>query len=201
MPAGDGNIPPAAHVRHEPARRTMDFELTHGRAVLERTPSTLRALLGGLPPDWTTATDGPDTWSPHQVVAHLINGERTDWIPRARLILAGEPRATFTPFDREGFFEEARAIPLGRLLDMFARLRRESLATLDAWSIGDRELAMTARHPEFGAVTLRQLLATWVAHDLGHVVQISRTMARQYHEAVGPWKAYLSVLRTRDQAC
>lgn len=175
----------------------MDFDLTHGRAVLERTPFTLRALLGGLPPQWTTATDGPNTWCAHEVVAHLINGERTDWIPRARLILAGEARATFTPFDREGFFEEARGIPLGSLLDMFAELRRESLATLGAWSIGGHELAMTARHPEFGAVTLGQLLATWVAHDLGHVVQISRTMARQYREAVGPWSAYLSVLGSR----
>lgn len=179
----------------------MDFDLAHGRAVLERTPATLRALLGGLPAEWTTATDGPNTWSAHQVVAHLIHGERTDWIPRARLILAGEPRATFTPFDREGFFAEARAIPLGSLLDVFAQLRRESLATLDGWAIGDRELAMAARHPEFGAVTLRQLLATWVAHDLGHVVQISRTMARQYREAVGPWEAYLSVLQTREKGC
>lgn len=176
----------------------MEFDLADGRAVLERTPLALRALLGGLSPEWTMAGDGPGTWSAHDVVAHLINGERTDWIPRARLILAGEPRATFTPFDREGFFEEARAMPLDRLVDMFADLRARSVATLDGWAIGDRELAMTARHPEFGPVTLRQLLATWVAHDLGHVVQISRTMARQYRHAVGPWEAYLSVLGTKD---
>ena len=179
----------------------MNFDLAEARAVLQRTPAALQSLLGGLPTAWTSATDGPGTWSPHIVMAHLINGERTDWIPRARLILAGDPDATFTPFDREGFFAEARTLPLGTLLATFAGLRAQGLATLDGWKIGDRELAMTARHPEFGAVTLRQLLATWVAHDLGHVVQISRTMARQYADAVGPWTAYLSVLRTRDQGC
>ena len=172
----------------------MDFELAEGRAILERTPSALRALLGGLPSPWTRATEGPGTWSPHEVIAHLINGERTDWIPRASLILAGDPEATFVPFEREGFFAEGRAQPLDTLLDTFAALRAESLRTLDGWRIGERELAMSARHPALGPVTLRELLATWVAHDLDHVVQIGRTMARQYSDAAGPWRAYLGVL-------
>ena len=172
----------------------MDFALPQCRAILERTPATLDALLRGLPDVWTRANEGPNTWSPHEVVAHLINGERTDWIPRAKLILAGDPTATFVPFQREGFFAEARAMPLTELLDLFVAARDESLRTLDSLDLGPRELALTARHPEFGPVTMRQLLATWVAHDLGHVVQISRTMARQYRAEVGPWTAYLSVL-------
>ena len=174
----------------------MKFDLVHGRAILERTPRTLETLLRGLPESWTRANEGPNTWSPHEVVAHLINGERTDWIPRARLILARDPTATFFPFQREGFFAEARTRPLTELLDLFASLRAESLRTLDSWALGPRELALTVQHPELGQVTMSQLLATWVVHDLGHVVQVSRTMARQYRAEVGPWTAYLGVLGT-----
>jgi hypothetical protein len=173
----------------------VDFDLDRSRDVLERTPATLRALLAGLDDGWTRATEGPDSWSPHEVVAHLINGERTDWIPRARIILARDPEATFVPFEREGFFAEGRAMPLDELLEMFAALRAENLATLDGWRLTSADLALTARHPAFGAVTMRQLLATWVAHDLGHLVQVARTMARQYRDEAGPWRAYLSVLR------
>jgi len=172
----------------------MEFDLAHGRAVLERTPATLQALLGGLPEPWTRANEGPRTWSPHEVIAHLINGERTDWIPRAEIILAGNPEATFVPFQREGFFAEARTRPLLELLDLFATLRAKNLRTLDDWSLGQRELSLVARHPELGPVTMRQLLASWVVHDLGHVVQVSRTMARQYRAEVGPWTAYMGVL-------
>lgn len=172
----------------------MDFDLAQSRAVLERTPRALQGMLRELPESWTRANEGPATWSPHEVLAHLINGERTDWIPRARLIMAGDATATFPPFDREGFFEEARAMPLSELLDLFERERRESLRTLDGWTLGERELDMVARHPAFGPVTMRQLLATWTVHDLTHVVQISRTMAKQYRDAVGPWAAYLGVL-------
>jgi hypothetical protein len=172
----------------------MDFDLAKGRSILERTPRTLQALLRGLPDVWTRANEGPNTWSPHQVVAHLINGERTDWIPRARLIMAGDSSATFVPFEREGFFAEARTIPLPELLDLFERLRGESLRVLDDFRIGERELALVAQHPALGPVTMRELLASWVVHDLGHVVQISRTMARQYRAAVGPWTAYMNVL-------
>ena len=128
------------------------------------------------------------------MVAHLINGERTDWIPRARLLLAGDSEATFVPFEREGFFAEARTRPLPELLDLFASLRAENLRTLDGWALGPGDLDLTARHPELGPVTMRQLLASWVVHDLGHVVQVSRTMARQVGEEVGPWTAYMGVL-------
>jgi uncharacterized damage-inducible protein DinB len=163
--------------------------------VLERTPAVLDALLRDLPAAWTTARDGAGTWSPHEIVAHLITGERTNWIPRASLILAGDPTATFVPYDRDGYFAEANTIPLSNLLDLFAETRAASLATLDEWRLGDDQLAMRARHPVFGEVTLRQLLATWVAHDLDHIAQISRTMARRYAEAVGPWSAYMRIVR------
>jgi len=174
----------------------MDFDLAEGRAILARTPAVLRALLGGLPEAWTRATEGRGTWSPHEVVAHLINGERTDWIPRGEIILARNPDATFTPFDREGFFVEARTMPLEELLDLFATLRSASLRTLDEWRLGPRELELRAQHPELGTVTMRQLLATWVAHDFTHLVQVSRTMARRYRDDVGPWRAYIGVLRS-----
>jgi uncharacterized damage-inducible protein DinB len=172
----------------------MEFNLINARLLLERTPATLRTLLGGLPDTWTRADEGENTWSPHEVVAHLINGERTDWIPRARLILAGDSSATFVPFEREGFFAEGRARPLSELLDLFASLRIESLAALDSMRIGQRELDLTARHPGLGTVTMRQLLASWVVHDLGHIVQVGRTLARQLRSEVGPWTAYLGVL-------
>src|SRR5919206_2720124 len=172
----------------------MDFDLAAGTAVLERTPDTLRALLAGLPGAWTDATEGPETWSPYVIVGHLIHGERTDWIPRSRIILAQGPERRFTPFDRFAQFRESEGKSLADLLDEFARLRSENLATLREWRLTDAQLALEGEHPEFGAVTLRQLLATWVAHDLGHVAQTARVMAKQYREAVGPWRAYLPVM-------
>ncbi len=172
----------------------MEFDLKHGTAILERTPDTLRALLSDLPAQWTHATDGPDSWSPFDVLGHLVHGERTDWIPRARLILAQQPDTTFAPFDRFAQFENSRGKTVADLLDEFAEVRRESLATLAGWQLTDAHLSLTGHHPAFGSVTLRQLISTWVAHDLGHTVQIARVMARQYRDAVGPWRAYLSVL-------
>lgn len=172
----------------------MSFDLSHGIAVLERTPRTLRALLGGLPPAWTDATEGPDTWSPSTVVGHLIHGERTDWIPRARIILAQGADRRFTPYDRFAQFRESAGKSLGTLLDEFTVLRNQNLETLASWQLTDAQLALTGEHPEFGAVTLRELLATWVAHDLGHLGQIARVMARQYRDGVGPWRAYLSIM-------
>ncbi|MET0395958.1 MAG: DinB family protein [Longimicrobiaceae bacterium] len=172
----------------------MDFDLSAGTAVLERTPHALRAMLAGLPPAWTDATEGPETWSPYVIVGHLVHGERTDWIPRARLILAQGPQRRFAPFDRFAQLRESRDRPLAELLDEFARLRAESLATLAAWRLTDAQLALEGEHPEFGPVTLRQLLSTWVAHDLGHVAQTARVMAKQFREAVGPWRAYLPVM-------
>jgi DinB superfamily len=172
----------------------MDFDLPAGFAVLERTPHVLRALLAGLPPTWTDATEGPETWSPYVILGHLIHGERTDWIPRARLILDQGPQRRFTPYDRFAQFRESEGKSLAGLLDEFARLRAANLDTLAGWRLTDAELALEGEHPDFGLVTLRQLLATWVAHDLGHVAQTARVMAKQYREAVGPWRAYLPVL-------
>ena len=172
----------------------MNFDLTTGIAVLERTPQKLRAMLAGLPPAWTDATEGPDTWSPYVIVGHLIHGERTDWIPRARIILAQGPQRRFTPYDRYAQFRESQGKSLAQLLDEFAQLRAENLATLAGWQLTDAQLALEGEHPEFGPVTLRQLLATWVGHDLGHIAQAARVMAKQYREAVGPWRAYLPVM-------
>jgi len=172
----------------------MDFELAAGVPVLERTPHALRAMLEGLPQAWTDATEGPETWSPYIVLGHLIHGERTDWIPRAQIILAQGVDRRFTPYDRFAQFTESRGKSLSSLLNEFAMLRAENLATLAGWQLTDAQLSLEGEHPEFGPVTLRQLLATWVAHDLGHLVQVTRVMAKQYREAVGPWRAYLSVL-------
>lgn len=172
----------------------MDFDLTTGVAVLERTPATLRAMLSGLPDAWTGGTEGPDTWSPYVILGHLIHGERTDWIPRARIILAQGPDRRFTPFDRFAQFRESEDKSVPQLLDELAQLRQESLTTLRGWRITDAQLALEGEHPEFGRVMLRQLLATWVAHDLGHLAQTARVMAKQYRDAVGPWRAYLPVM-------
>jgi hypothetical protein len=170
------------------------FDLTQGIAVLERTPATLRALLSGLPDAWITTDEGPNTFSPFDNVGHLIHGERTDWIQRARIILAQGADRRFTPFDRLAQGRESAGKSLDQLLDELARLRTENLATLRGWSLTDRELALEGEHPALGTVTLRQLLATWVAHDLGHIAQTSRVMAKRYRDAVGPWREYLPVM-------
>lgn len=172
----------------------MRFNLSDGVAVLERTPRVLRDLLDGLPEGWVSATEGPDTWSPFDVVGHLIHGERTDWIPRARIILAQGAERRFTPYDRFAQFRESKGKTSGMLLEELASLRAENLATLRSWKLTDAQLALTGEHPALGTVTLRQLLATWVAHDLGHIAQVARVMAKQYREAVGPWREYLPVL-------
>src|SRR5688572_351272 len=174
--------------------RRMEFELSAGVAVLARTPPTLRAMLGGLPGDWITATEGPETWSPYHVVGHLIHGERTDWIPRARIVLQQGTNRRFEPYDRFAQFRESRGKDLAELLGEFEELRARNLATLEGWHLTDEQLALEGEHPAFGAVTLRQLLAAWVVHDLGHVVQVSRVMAKQYRDAIGPWREYLKVV-------
>ena len=172
----------------------MDFHVPTATAVLERTPSVLRAMLSGLPESWIDATEGPETWSPWVIVGHLVHGERTDWIPRARTILSQEGDRRFTPFDRFAQFRESEGRTIGELLDEFERLRAGNLATLAEWQLSDAQLAREGVHPEFGAVSLRQLLATWVVHDLGHVAQVSRVMAKQYRDAIGPWRAYLPIV-------
>ena len=172
----------------------MQFQLTHALEVLERTPGTFRALLGGLPDAWTSPNEGPDTFSALDNVGHLVHGERTDWIPRARIILAQGPNRRFEPFDRFAQNRESRGKSVSELLDELARLRAENLATLRGWELSDRELSLEGEHPALGTVTLRQLLASWVAHDLGHIAQTARVLAKQYREAVGPWREYLPVL-------
>jgi hypothetical protein len=173
---------------------TMDFSLDHAIPVLERTPATLRALLGGLPEGWTLGNEGPETFSAFDNVGHLVHGERTDWIPRARVILAQGTNRRFEPFDRFAHVRESAGKSLHDLLGEFARLRADNLATVRSWELGERELALQGEHPTLGPVTLRQLLATWVVHDLGHLAQVSRVMAKQYRDAVGPWRAFLPVL-------
>ena len=179
----------------EPLDRTRrPFAIEDATAILARTPPTLNALLRGLTAPWTLANEGGETWSPFDIVGHLIHGEQTDWIPRVKIILThGETRA-FEKFDRLAQFTASSGRTLPDLLDDFARLREENLRELSSLGLTDADLARTGRHPELGVVTLRQLLATWVAHDLDHVVQISRVLARQYADEVGPWRAYLRVI-------
>lgn len=172
----------------------MTFDLPNAVAVLARTPHTLRVMLSGLSPAWIDATEGGDSWSPYTIVGHLLHGERTDWIPRARIILAQGDTRRFTPYDRFAQFHESQGRSLVELLDELERLRAENVATLTGWSLSESQLELVGEHPEFGAVTLRQLLATWVAHDLGHVAQVARVMAKQYREAIGPWRAYLPIM-------
>jgi hypothetical protein len=172
----------------------LRFDLRRGVEILERTPHVLRAMLESLDEAWIFATEGPETWSPYVIVGHLIHGERTDWIPRARIVLGQGANRRFTPYDRFAQFEESKGKTLAQLLDEFAELRAGNLRTVAGWSLTDEQLALEGEHPEFGAVTMRQLLATWVAHDLGHIAQIARVMAKQYRDAVGPWRAYLPIL-------
>jgi hypothetical protein len=172
----------------------MNFDLDDTIGVLRRTPLVLRALLSDLPDAWLRSNEGPDTWSPFDVLGHLIDGEETDWIPRARIILARGPNPAFEPFDRFRHQRLNRETPVAALLERFAALRSENVTVLAGFRLTPRELALEGIHPEFGRVTLRELLATWVAHDLGHIGQTVRVMAKQYGEAVGPWRRYLPVL-------
>jgi hypothetical protein len=172
----------------------MNFNVPDALAILARTPAAVRALLAGLPDGWTSCNEGPDTFSAFDNVGHLIHGERADWIPRARIILAQGENRTFEPFDRFAQHRESAGKSLAQLLDEFEELRRANLETLNSWSLSDAELALTGEHPSLGTVTLAQLLATWVAHDLGHLAQIARVMAKRYRGDVGPWRAYLPIL-------
>ena len=173
----------------------MEQNLQQTISLLSRTPAALDALLRDLPETWTLRDEGEDTWSAFEVVGHLIHGERTDWMPRARRILQfGESRA-FEVFDRLAQRRESQGKSLGQLLDEFARLRTENLNDLRALNLGKEQLELRGQHPALGVVTLSQLLATWAVHDLTHLHQISRIMAHQYRDAVGPWSAYLGVLR------
>lgn len=172
----------------------MTFSLTEAIPVLERTPRVLDAWLRGVPEPWLRANEGPNTFSAFDNLGHLIHGERVDWIPRARIILElGESRA-FDKFDRFAMYKESEGKTVAELLDTFTALRRENLATLAGWKLTPAQLAQRGRHPELGPVTLSHHLASWVVHDLGHVAQIARVMAKRYKADVGPWVAYLPIL-------
>lgn len=173
----------------------MQYSLEEACEILSRTPSVLSTMLEGLPQSWTHANEGPDTWSPFDVVGHLIHAEKTNWLPRARGILNQGESYTFEPFDRTAMFEASQGKPLETLLRDFAILRKQSLSLLQSFGLTESDFNKTGLHPDFGQVTLRALLATWVVHDLSHIRQIVRTMAKQYESEVGPWKAYLSIFK------
>ena len=175
-----------------------DLRLEEAVAVLERTPAIVGALVDGVPETFVRATEGEGTWSPSDVVGHLVHGERADWLGRTRHILSGDP-SPFTPFDRTAQFRESEGKSLRELLAEFTELRGRNVAELRSLKLGEGDLARTGRHPDFGEVTLGQLLAAWVVHDLDHVAQIARTMAKVYTDAVGPWAMYLSILRDRQK--
>lgn len=172
----------------------MLFDLSKSIEILERTPVVLKALLSNLSPDWTYSNEGGETWSPYEVIGHLIHCEKTDWIVRAQVILSEKEDKTFEPFDRFAHLKIGPEKSLEELLDEFQLLREKSLVALKSMEINEKKLGKTGIHPAFGEVTLAQLLSCWTAHDLGHIVQITRVMAKQYKDEVGPWIEYLSVL-------
>jgi hypothetical protein len=173
----------------------MGHNLQNTISLLSRTPAALNALLRDLPETWTLRNEGENTWSPFDVVGHLIHAERADWMPRVRMVLQFGETKPFESFDRWGHVRECQGKSLGQLLDEFAGLRTENLDQLRGLNLRQEDLERRGRHPSFGAVTLSQLLATWATHDLTHLHQISRIMAHQYRQAVGPWSAYLGVLQ------
>lgn len=173
----------------------MEFKLDKTIEILERTPGVLNKMLSGLSKEWTSQNEGEKTWSVYDVVGHLIHGEKTDWIPRTQILLSNRKDKTFESFDRFAQFENSKGNTLSNLLQEFERLRSQNLNSLKSMDITDEDLYKTGIHPEFGAVTLRQLLATWVAHDLNHIAQISRVIAKQYKYEAGPWEQYLRILQ------
>lgn len=172
----------------------MILPLDEVTGTLRRTPGVLDALLRGAPVERVTANEGPQTWSPFDVVGHLIHGEETDWIPRVRIILEHGAARAFEPFDRFAQFERSKGRSLDQLLDAFAAARRRSLEALDELQITPGMLSREGRHPDLGTVTLGQLLSTWAVHDRSHIAQICRVMCRSTGDAVGPWRAYLPIM-------
>jgi DinB superfamily len=177
------------------SRNNVEFNLNDTIALLARTPPALHALLGGLPEIWTLRNEGEKTWCVFEIMGHLIHGERTDWMPRTRIILEFGENRTFDRFDRWGQDRESQGKSLIQLLDQFAALRAKNVADLAALRLEPKDLERRGKHPALGVVTLSQLLATWAAHDLTHIHQISRVMAHQYREQVGPWNDYLGVMK------
>lgn len=170
----------------------MRFDLEKALPILEKTPKVLRLLLEDLPIEWIHSNEGEKTWSPYDIIGHFIHGEKTDWIERTTIILNGSKK--FKPFDRFAQFENSKGKSLNQLLDEFEQLRTDNLKKLAALKLTEDTFQMEGIHPEFGTVTLKELLATWVTHDLGHLAQVSRVMAKQYKDEVGPWLAYIPIL-------
>lgn len=172
----------------------MEFNLEKAILILERTPNVLKALLADLPEDWTHKNEGENTWSPFDVLGHLVHGEKTDWIERTHIILKNDLNLTFTPFDRFAQFEDSKGKTINDLLTEFESLRHANLNILSNLEISEANFELIGNHPNLGKVTLKQLLATWVTHDLGHIAQITRVMAKQYKSQVGPWVQYIGIL-------
>jgi len=173
----------------------MKFHLNKSIEILEQTPKVLEQMLRGLSQEWRDATEGENTWNAFDIVGHLIHGEKTDWIPRMEIILSEKTDKRFTPFDRFAQMEISKSKTLEELLEEFSRLRSINIEKLRTAKITDEMLSRTGIHPEFGEVNLRQLLSTWVVHDLDHLSQVVRVFAKQYAEEVGPWKEYLKIVR------
>jgi uncharacterized damage-inducible protein DinB len=173
----------------------MNFTLEKSIQILERTPNVLAAMLQNISTDWTANNEGGESWSAYDIIGHLIHGEETDWIQRAEIILSKNPDKKFKKFDRFAQFEESKNKSLAQLLSEFKKLRAKNVQTLRSLNITDKDLQAKGIHPFFGEVSLSQLLSTWVVHDLNHIAQISRVMAKQYKEEVGPWIEYLKILR------
>lgn len=174
--------------------KTTQFRLNEGIEILRNTPAVLAALLEGVSENWTNSKGDLNDWMPFDVVGHLVHGERTDWIPRAEIILRQDDERTFTPYDRIAQFDESKGKTIKELLDEFAKIRRQNLELLISWNLTEDQLDLEGIHPELGPVKLRQLLSTWAAHDLGHIRQIVTAMAGRYKDEVGPWRQYLSIL-------
>jgi hypothetical protein len=172
----------------------MEYNIDKAIQVLERTPQTLRSLLQGLDDEWINSNEGPDTFSPYDVLGHLVHGEITDWVSRTKRILKEGEAVPFDKFDRFAMYEESKGKSLDQLLDEFETLRTKNLQWLRVQNISGEDLAKKGTHPLLGAVTLANLLSTWVAHDLTHIAQISRVMAKQYKGAIGPWTEFFRIL-------
>lgn len=173
----------------------MKFDMNKSLQILERTPPVVEVLLNGLDEQWIVNNEGGNTWSPYDVVGHLVIAEKTNWIPRIKAITDTDSNKKFPPFDRFGMFEDSKGKSLDDLIEEFKRLRKQNILQLKSIVTNETLLDKTGIHPEFGSVTLRQLLSTWVVHDFTHLSQIIRVMAKQYKEAIGPWAAYLSVIK------
>lgn len=172
----------------------MQYSITRSLEILERTPAVLQSLLAGLPDDWVMPNEGPETFSPYDVIGHLIHGEKTDWVVRAKMILEFGNTRTFERYDRFAQYEESKGKSLQKLLDEFAAIRKENMNWFKALNLTEGDLNTKGMHPVLGEVTLRNLLATWVVHDLTHIAQVTRVMAKQYKTEMGPWPEFFRIL-------